>query len=158
VEVRALTDAEAAVIAGWRYPGAYSTYDFDDPSVLASDHWAVTDSGELLGYCCFGAPARVAGADAEPGRLDLGYGLAPGSMGRGHGRRVVAAVLDFARRRFDSERIRLFILEWNERSSKVAAQLGFATESVVVSDEDRFLVMVRHECGADSPSSHDVCG
>jgi RimJ/RimL family protein N-acetyltransferase len=158
VEVRALTDAEAAAIAGWRYPGAYSTYDFDDPSVLASDHWAVTESGELFGYCCFGAPARVAGADAEPGTLDVGYGLAPGRMGRGHGRHFVAAVLDFARRRYGSERIRLFILEWNQRSSRVAAQLGFVTESVVVGDDGRFLVMVRYERAADSPTSQDVCG
>ena len=61
MEVRALHSVESATIASWRYPGGYSTYDVDDPSILARDHWAVTEAGELVGYCCFGAPARVKG-------------------------------------------------------------------------------------------------
>ncbi|HEX5620747.1 MAG TPA: hypothetical protein VFX51_20165 [Solirubrobacteraceae bacterium] len=32
-----------ATIAGWRYPGRYRTYDFDEPSALLRDHWAVCD-------------------------------------------------------------------------------------------------------------------
>lgn len=99
MEVRALTTADAAAIAAWRYPGRYSTYDFDDASVLSSDHWAVSEAGDLVGYCCFGAPARVPRAEPEPGTLDVGYGLAPDRMGGGHGHRFVAAILHFARER-----------------------------------------------------------
>jgi RimJ/RimL family protein N-acetyltransferase len=143
VEVRALTGAEAAAIAAWRYPGRYSTYDVGDPSALARDHWAVIHAGELCGYCCFGAPARVRAAGEEPGTLDVGYGLAPDRMGRGQGTRFVGAILEFAVERYDPERLRLFVLEWNRRSAKVAARLGFAVEGVVQSDEGAFLVMVR---------------
>jgi hypothetical protein len=35
----------------------------------------------LIGYCCFGAPARVGGAEEEPGTLDVGYGLGARSDG-----------------------------------------------------------------------------
>jgi [ribosomal protein S18]-alanine N-acetyltransferase len=143
VEVRALRRAESATIASWRYPGGYSTYDVDDPSILARDHWAVTDAGELVGYCCFGAPARVAGAEEEPGAVDVGYGMAPDRMGRGHGHRFVAAVLDFALERYDPMRFRLYVLEWNKRSRKVAERHGFTLESVLESSEGRFVVMVR---------------
>ena len=143
MEVRALTSADAATIASWRYPKRYSTYDVDDPSTLATDHWAVTEAEDLIGYCCFGAPARVAGAEGEPGALDVGYGLAPDRMGRGRGHRFVGAVLEFALERYDPERIRLYVLEWNERSRKVAASHGFAVESVLPGDEGAFLVMVR---------------
>lgn len=148
MEVRALTGADGQAILGWRYPGSYSTYDFGDPSALDSDSWAVTDGDELIGYCCFGAPARVPGADEERGVLDVGYGLAPELMGRGLGPRFVGAILEFALDRHRPERLRLFVLDWNERSRKVAEGHGFAVESTLASDEGRFLVMVRRGTGA----------
>jgi [ribosomal protein S18]-alanine N-acetyltransferase len=146
VEVRALTGADAATIASWRYPDRYSTYDVDEPSVLARDHWAVTEADELVGYCCFGEPARVGRAHGEAGTLDVGYGLAPDRMGQRHGHRFVGAILEFAVERYDPARIRLYILQWNVRSRKVATRLGFAFDSVLHCNEGRFVVMVRHEC------------
>jgi [ribosomal protein S18]-alanine N-acetyltransferase len=147
VEVRALRPAESTQIAAWRYPGPFSTYDVDDPSCLATDHFAVVEAGALLGYCCFGAPARVDGAEARPGTVDVGYGMAPDRMGRGFGHRFVAAVLDFALERYDPARFRLFVLEWNTRSSTVAERHGFAVASALDNREGRFLVMVRDARG-----------
>jgi RimJ/RimL family protein N-acetyltransferase len=144
VKVRSLTSTDAATIAAWRYPNEYATYDVVDPSAIASDHWAVTEGEELVGYCCFGAAARVAAAEQEAGVLDVGYSLAPDLVGRGFGRPFVAAILQFALERYEPERFRLYILEWNERSRKLAANHGFATESILHNDESRFLVMARH--------------
>ena len=144
MKVRALTSADAAAIAAWRYPGRYSTYDCDGPADLERDHWAVTDErGELVGYCVFGAPARVAGAAAEAGTLDIGYGMKPERMGVGDGRRFVAAILEFALAHEDPRRLRLFVLDWNERSQRVAAAHGFVVQGAVEGDGERFLVMVR---------------
>jgi len=143
MQVRPLSGADAAQIAAWRYRGRYSTYDVDDPSILAPDHWAVTDAEELVGYCCVGAPARVPGAVEQPGTLDVGYGMAPDRMGGGTGARFVAAILEFARGRYEPRRFRLLILDWNVRSRSVAARLGFAVESVLRSDEGLFVAMVR---------------
>jgi [ribosomal protein S18]-alanine N-acetyltransferase len=147
MEARALAVADAATIASWRYPGRYSTYDVDDPATLARDHWAITEAGELIGYCCFGAPARVGGAEEEPGTLDVGYGLAPDRMGRGTGYRFVTTILDFALERHDPERFRVFILDWNESSRRVAARHGFAVESLLETDQGRFSVMARRARG-----------
>lgn len=132
-----------ATIAGWRYPGRYRTYDFDDPSVLVRDHWAVCDHGALVGYCCFGPAARVGDAEARADTLDVGYGLAPELMGRGSGRRFVDAILEFALEYYDVRRLRLFILEWNARSRALAAHLGFVCESTLETHEGQFVVMVR---------------
>jgi ribosomal-protein-alanine N-acetyltransferase len=104
----------------------------------------VIDSGELVGYCCFGRPARVPGAEERPGTLDVGYGLAPEWMGRGAGRRFVGAILAFAERRFEASRHRMYVLEWNRRSRRVAEALGFVLESELRSDEGTFLVLVRN--------------
>ena len=145
MEVRELSGADAAAIAGWRYPGRYSTYDFSDPSSLVRDHWAVEDNGVLVGYCCFGAPARVEGADEEPDVLDVGYGVAPDRMGRGLGHRFVGAVIAFALERYDPERVRLYVLDWNHRSASVAIRHGFEAVSELTNAEGRFLVLERAE-------------
>jgi RimJ/RimL family protein N-acetyltransferase len=107
----------------------------------------VTDEGELLGYCCFGEPARVPGAEEEAGTLDVGYGMAPDRMGQGRGRRFVGAILDFALERHGPERFRVYVLDWNERSRATAERNGFVTESTLDSDEGTFLVMVRPAAG-----------
>jgi RimJ/RimL family protein N-acetyltransferase len=145
VEVRALTAADAPTIARWRYPAPYATYDVDDDKVLARDHWAVTQDGALVGYCCFGAPARVPGAVAMPETLDVGYGLAPELMRRGLGVRFVRAVLAFATTELGGRRFRLYILEWNGRSRAVAERLGFELDGVLENDDGRFVVMTRDD-------------
>ncbi len=141
--VGALTDADAEAIATWRYPGRYATYDVAEVVDASRGFWAVEADGELIGYCCFGVEARVPGAVAEPGTLDVGYGMRPDLVGRGRGRGFVAAVLDFAAREFEPQRMRLLILDWNERSRRVAIAHGFEQTDVLQSKEGEFLVMMR---------------
>ena len=143
MKVTPLTSVDAARIASWRYPGRYATYDFNDAASLAQDHFGVTEDDELVGYCCFGAPARVSGAEAEPGTLDVGYGLEPNRMGRGLGNRFVAAVLEFACQNYAPERFRMYILDWNTRSRAVASRLGFTERGALRTGEDTFVVVVR---------------
>jgi ribosomal-protein-alanine N-acetyltransferase len=141
--IRALTDTDALAIATWRYPGRESTYDVDTIVSADQGYWAVEDSGELVGYCCFGAEARVPGVAAEPDALDVGYGIRPDLVGRGLGRTFVGAILAFGVDEFAPRRLRLLILDWNDRSRKVAEALGFTEERIVPSTEGMFRVMVR---------------
>lgn len=143
MEVRALTPADAEAIAGWRYPGRYSTYDVGEPVTRARGYWAVTHEDELAGYCCFGPCARVPGIEAENGVLDVGYGMRPDLMGQGLGRAFVGAILDFAVNEFDAEKLRLLILDWNQRSRRVAEAVGFRDEGFVRTEESGFRVMAR---------------
>jgi [ribosomal protein S18]-alanine N-acetyltransferase len=143
LEVRPLRAAEAATIAAWRYPGRYSTYDVDDSSVLERDVWAVREEGALVGYCCFGAPARVDGAAEEAGVVDVGYGMAPDRVGGGLGHRFVEAILAFATESYSPERLRMYVLDWNERSQRVAAGHGFEVASELTNRDGRFLVLER---------------
>jgi RimJ/RimL family protein N-acetyltransferase len=64
-------------------------------------------------------------------------------MGRRLGPSLVESVLDFAVNEFDPSRLRLLILDWNERSLKVAKALGFAEAGVVPSAEGAFRVLRR---------------
>jgi RimJ/RimL family protein N-acetyltransferase len=141
MEVRPLTQADAEAIASWSYPGRESTYDVGAIVTAEQGIWAVEDSGQLVGYCCFGAEARVPGVDPEEGTLDVGYGMRPDLVGKGSGRAFVGAILAFAVNEFSPQRLRLLILTWNERSRKVAEALGFQEEGIVPSTEGEFRVM-----------------
>jgi hypothetical protein len=107
MEVRPLTDADAEATATWSYPGRESTYDVDAIVTAEQGIWAVEDSAELVGYCCFGVEARVPGVDPEQGTLDVGYGMRPDLVGGGSGRAFVGAILAFAAGEFSPQRFRL---------------------------------------------------
>ena len=64
-------------------------------------------------------------------------------MGQGRGGAFVGAVLRFATASFDPELFRLYVLEWNERSLRVAEAAGFRRESVLENDQGRFRVLSR---------------
>ena len=141
--VRRLTPADGGAIAGWRYPGRESTYDELEAVTSERGYWAVVRGRELVGKCCFGAAARVPGVEHEEGTLDIGYGLRPDLVGQGLGPAFVQTILDFAAGEFGPERFRGLVLDWNRRSQKVAAAVGFREERVVGSDEGEFVVLVR---------------
>ena len=126
MKVRDLSDADVADIVTWRYEGAYSTYDMTGGVSPGLGYYAVDHGRRLVGYCCFGAEARVPGVDAEAGTLDVGYGMRPDLVGRGLGPEFVRAILAFGVDRFRPDRLRVLILRWNARSLRVAERHGFA--------------------------------
>ena len=66
------------------------------------------------------------------------------------GRVFVRAILDFAVDMYSPQRLRLLILDWNDRSLKVAEALGFQSEGVQESTEGDFVVMTRRERPAEA--------
>lgn len=141
LEIRPLTTADAADIVTWRYGGDWAIYDSspNDPLSAENGYWAVAgrDGGELVGFCCFGAQARVPELAAKAGVEDVGVGMRPLFTGQGHGTAFAAAVLDFARSREGVDRLRLLVQSWNTRSLRLWLSLGFA-------ETDR-LTMVRKD-------------
>src|ERR1043166_4070523 len=98
LEVRALTEADAREISDWRYEGPWSVYDSrpeDGLMPLDEDYLAVAGAygGPLGGFCCSGSEARVPGLAEVPGVLDVGFGMDPARVGRGHGVEFGTAVL-----------------------------------------------------------------
>ncbi|HEX5901526.1 MAG TPA: GNAT family N-acetyltransferase [Actinomycetota bacterium] len=150
MEVRHLTKSDAVAIARWRYPGRYATYDVGEIVTPERGFWAVGHGADLVGYCCFGHEARVPGVVDEDGVLDVGYGMRPDLTGHGLGRVFVRAILDFAVDMYSPQRLRLLILDWNDRSLKVAEALGFQSEGVQESTEGDFVVMTRRERPAEA--------
>ena len=125
MKVRRLTDSDVREVMEWRYEGRYSTYDITGGISPGLGYYAVEDDRRLVGYCCFGAEARVPGVAAETGTLDVGYGLRPDLVGHGLSRQFIPAVLAFGIERYRPSRLRVLILRWNERSRRAALANGF---------------------------------
>jgi len=93
-------------------------------------HQVLDETGDLIGYCCFGEDARVAGGDysrGEPEVLDVGIGLRPDLVGQGLGQGFVTAILEYARKTFQPVVFRVTVADFNLRSLKTFQKLGFRT-------------------------------
>jgi RimJ/RimL family protein N-acetyltransferase len=128
--------AAARTVLAWRYDGPYAVYNADPARLEAETRaWAAPDSGcfaardptgALVGFCSFGADARVPGGDyTDAGALDVGLGLRPDLTGHGHGLAFVRAILRFGRRRFRPVRFRLTVAAFNQRALRVYERAGF---------------------------------
>lgn len=130
------TEADARAILGWRYEGIYAAYNAN-PARLEAGIATLLDplnqylaarraDGTLVGFCCFGAEARVPGGDyTNPPALDVGLGLRPDLTGGGLGTAFVRAILAEGQWRHDPPRFRLTVAEFNERARRVYARVGF---------------------------------
>jgi [ribosomal protein S18]-alanine N-acetyltransferase len=146
VRARELTVEEAERPLDWHYPEPFSTYDAAGPPGSGLGYFAIDDDGgELVGYGCVGAEARVSGVEEEEGTIDVGYGMRPDLVGQGRGREFVGAVIARAAKEYPTARLRMSILRWNERSRRVAQAHGFR----VVAQVGEFDVLVR-EAGASA--------
>jgi ribosomal-protein-alanine N-acetyltransferase len=130
--LRPLEDADARAIVTWRYDGPYAVYN-QQADALARllnpehrYHAVESPAGELIGFCCFGADARVPGGTyQDQAALDVGGGLRPDLTGQGHGIAFFRAILDFGRERFAAGTFRVTVAAFNRRAIRMCQWAGF---------------------------------
>lgn len=66
-------------------------------------------TGELAGFCNFGADARALGGEYDDEAMDIGIVMRPDLTGRGRGEVYTAVVLEFAVRQYPAQRQRVTI-------------------------------------------------
>ena len=127
-----MTERYAAEIAGWRYPAPYDVYHLrpeDQAELLGGSYSALLGpQGILLGFFCFGAPARIAAEEAEAyasGALDIGLGLAPLFCGRKFGPDFLRLVSETGRAQFGAGRFRLTVAAFNCRAQRAYEKAEF---------------------------------
>ena len=125
---------DRAAIEAWRYPPPYETYDHAEP--IEGEYVVAYEGDELVGYVCFGEPARIEGMKDEPGLIDVGWGLRPDLMGQGLGPQLIEAALAV----HAGARHRIAVCDWNERARRAPAKCGFAETGERLGD---FVLMER---------------
>jgi RimJ/RimL family protein N-acetyltransferase len=134
--LKPITPRDAQAISRWRYDGAYSIYNGDPASVDSLlrprllYHSVYDQSGDLVGYFCFGEDARVSagrrlGVYEREVALDVGLGMRPDLTGRGLGEEYVHAGLQFARETYSPPAFRLTVATFNQRAIRVYERAGF---------------------------------
>jgi [ribosomal protein S18]-alanine N-acetyltransferase len=124
-----MNQEDAEMIALWHYPEPFSFYDWAadgddlaellDPEARKDFYASVEDEAcVLVGYFTFKPKA--------PGILEIGLGLHPEKIGRGHGGAFLTAGLEYARRRFAPEEFTLAVASFNRRAITVYERAGFA--------------------------------
>lgn len=134
--LRPLTAVDAAQIVTWRYPPPYDIYDCAE-LVPGPEFFAFDDDGELAGFASFGRDGQVPGGDYPPGPLDLGMGLHPARVGRGDGKRFLAAAIAFA-----NAPLRATVAEFNTRALALCEHAGFRRVARFMGRERAFVILV----------------
>ena len=160
VTFQPLTIADAREVLSWRYAAPYDRYNMaGDAAALVAGVAALTDpanayfaahdaASEVIGFCCFGADARVPGGNyADIDALDVGLGLRPDHTGRGLGTAYVRQVLTFGRKVYAPARFQLTVAAFNARALAVYGRCGFREHSQFRKggspDGDEFVLLTR---------------
>ncbi len=130
--VQPLTSEHIRTIASWQYELPFSVYDLSEAECLSfleptNRSYSVLDQEQrLIGYCCFGAEARVSGGSSSQQAtvLDVGVGMQPDKTGKGLGGSFVETVLEFGHA-FSPAKFRVTVAAFNQRSLKTFYKLGF---------------------------------
>lgn len=132
--VVAMTEAYAREISNWSYPGSYALYSFAPTEetvaeLMGGGYYACLAQGRLVGYFCFGQPARIPVREQQPlyqqEALDFGLGMCPDCCGQGRGTAFMQTGLDFAQDRFHPKKFRLVVAGFNARAIHLYEKLGF---------------------------------
>jgi ribosomal-protein-alanine N-acetyltransferase len=126
--IEPMTQAEAEAVGRWQYPPPYDFYDvgadpadyaeLTDPAARGSRFFVASSPADrLIGFFEY-KPVR-------DGVVEIGLGLRPDLTGAGRGLAFVQAGLAFARRRFSSPEIRLWVATFNQRAVKIYERAGF---------------------------------
>jgi enoyl-CoA hydratase/carnithine racemase/GNAT superfamily N-acetyltransferase len=141
-QVRALTLDDALVLAMSPRPGAWQLYDALEPWPADEGYWAVVDAKDrLVGYCCLGEAARVSGADASSGYLDVAIGIRPELSGRGYGAELGQAATAYARDVALDRGLRTTVPDWNAVGIHVAELSGYTRAGTVTYDRQKYVVL-----------------
>jgi [ribosomal protein S18]-alanine N-acetyltransferase len=130
LSVRLLSTDDAKAIAEWRYDGPWQVYDHravDDLPVAGDGYRTVVSAldGAPVGFYCVGPAARVPGVAEDNSVLDVGVGMCPQWVGRGHGAAFGGVVLADIRRADPGIPLRAVVQSWNIRSLLLSRRLGF---------------------------------
>ncbi|AKG22208.1 GNAT family N-acetyltransferase [Calothrix sp. 336/3] len=151
---RQIEKEDALAIFNWRYTPPYDYYNFDTDTIQEDLHYLLDSKnafyailnlqGELEGYCSFGSDGQVPGGDYNHEALDIGMGIRPDLVGRGHGKFYAQAVLRYGANQYRVQQLRVTIAEFNKRAQRVWEQLGFEQvgKFVKIGSEEEFVIMV----------------
>jgi ribosomal-protein-alanine N-acetyltransferase len=160
--VRPFLPEEAKAASQWRYDDELAAYSGEPGDVRlfmerppgGAGYYVIDLGGEMVGFCCFGVEAMVAGQRPPRRRMvDVGISIRPDQLSRGLGTRALPAVLHFATEELGATAFRAAIATFNERSMRLFRRHGFRTGRILPSRGDiRFVEVVKRVSAQRDPA------
>ena len=133
--VQPLTPAQVREFITWEYQEPYAMYNMNEEDTEAAVSFftdpangyfgIVNAAGSFLGFCNFGADARVPGGNYTDTAIDIGMGMHPDLTGQGKGASYADAVFEYANKQFAEQPRRVTIAEFNKRAQRLCQRFGF---------------------------------
>ena len=130
-----LDENSAQTILNWQYEPPYDIYNLASPDPESTLRYLLDPQnafysvygqhGDLDAFCSFGPDGQVSGGDYSTPALDIGLGVRPDLTGQGHGIEFVSAVINFAKRTYSPNQLRVTIAAFNRRAQRVWEKAGF---------------------------------
>ena len=168
---RPIDEMTAHAITTWHYAPPYDFYNpLGDSGEQArflcdrvNDYYALytePDAKEILvGFCCFGAEARVPGGNYEEEALDIGVGMHPALTGAGRGHDFVGAIIEYGVNRYAPETLRATVAAFNARSQATFLRHGFVPVQRMQSKTARpmeFVILTRKVAGPPAAAKEEA--
>lgn len=143
----------AEEILNWKYDPPYDFYnnelsDSEIAELLNGTYYAVlTEKEEVYGFFCIGDGAQVPAGKRcgvyEDLFIDMGLGMNPGLVGKGHGMKFGLFVLHSIEETHQKLPIRLTVALFNGRAIHLYKKLGFVSNKQFNTDSAAFITMVK---------------
>jgi [ribosomal protein S18]-alanine N-acetyltransferase len=155
ISYRPADEKSSREFLAWRYEPPYDIYNCPPEQVEEAVRYNTdpvnniyamfNPQGELVGYCSYGADARVRGGDYSESGLDIGLMLKPALTGQGRGADFAREVISNGVEMYDPKKLRVTIAAFNQRAIRVWEINGFRKTQTFkrVRDGMEFIVMER---------------
>ena len=136
-EIGKMNEEYAKDISTWRYPYPFDNYsftndDFEMKQLLNGLHFPaiLLEDKSLSGYIAIGPSAQIRRKRNnyfydDESYTDIALGLRPSICGKGLGKYLLEAAIDFARKSFPGDGVRLTVEARNKRALYLYKKAGF---------------------------------
>jgi len=141
----------ATSVSKWCYPKPYHVYNMDSggsgAQLMNGQFFSVHRDQKLMGFFCLFRAARVPWGEDNgyypPGFIDIGLALHPDLTSQNMGLGFLETGLDFVRKAYPGQPIRLTVACFNQRAQKVYSRAGFQqVDYFSVPNGQDFFIMV----------------
>jgi ribosomal-protein-alanine N-acetyltransferase len=156
--IRRFRADEAAEACRWTYDAPFGRYD-GDPAMVAimllapedgSGYYALAEpeaDGAVVGFCCYGAEARIPSQTEEAETVDIGGGLRPDRLSQGLATAMLPSICTLALARWAPKRLRVVVASFNERSLRLCRSAGFVDSRNLRGPGDTDFIELVHFAG-----------
>ncbi len=143
----------AKKILSWKYEKPYDFYNNEVTKeelkeILNGSYKAITDNnGDMIGFLCIGEAAQVPVGHQygvyNDKNVDLGLGMHPNYVGKGHGNEFCTFIMKHIRDEYLEVPIRLTVATFNKRAIHLYEKLGFVKKDEFTTDIAAFVTMIK---------------